>query len=792
MGSGPAGSVDFLDGTTDLGSVPLSGSSATLTTAALAVGDHSLTAQYSGDSNFAGSSAALTQTVNTAATTAAVGSSANPSVFGSSVTLSATVTSSAGTPTGSLTFLDGTTSLGSVTLDQAGSAALTTSALSVGSHSITVQYSGDSNFSSATSPPLVQSVGTEPTTTTVQASDNPITYGQSVTLTASVSAAVGTPTGNVTFSDGSTTLGSASLTGGVASISLPALQAGDHSMVAAYAGDGNDSASTSDDLALTVNKAGSATTVLTSSNPAVYGSPVTFTATVSSGAAAPTGTVTFSDGATTLATVALDSSGVATLTSSALGIGSHDITATFSGDAHLTGSSDSLSQVVLSVPTTTTLTSTQNPSTYGVADTVTATVVAQTGGSVTGTVTFSDGSTVLATVPVSGNQASFDASTLTVGTHTITASYSGDATDAASASAPLDQAVTAIPTTVVLTSSMNPSTLNQAVTFTATVSEAGGTPGGTVTFNDGNAQLAEVTLVNGVASFTTSSLVQGSHSISAAYSGSATESSSTSSVLDQQVALAPSQTVLASSANPSKLGEAITLTATVTSVGFTPSGDVTFSDGGTLLGTSSLSGGVATLAVSSLAAGTHLLAAAYAGSQTIAGSTSNQLAQEVSGGDTTTTLKSSVNPASKGTRLTFTAAVTSDDGSPAGTVDFYDGTKLLGSSSLSSGIASFSTDSLASGTHAITAMYMGGGNYTTSKSATLEEVVTSDRNVHRIIRDCVDNSDLGYPRWVERVFCDIKVLGSNAVPAHVRDHFEKWMDRHHHHRTSRHHGDSDR
>jgi hypothetical protein len=318
------------------------------------------------------------------------------------------------------------------------------------------------------------------------------------------------------------------------------------------------------------------------------------------------------------------------------------------------------------------------------------------------------------------------------------------------------------------------------VTFTATVSEAGGTPGGTVTFNDGSSQLVQVALVNGVASFTSSSLTQGSHSISAVYGGSATESSSTSSVLDQEVALAPSQTVLASSANPSKLGEAITLAATVTSAGFTPSGDVTFSDGGTSLGTSSLSGGVATLTVSGLTAGTHLLTATYAGSQAVVGSTSNQLVQDVSGGSTTTTLKSSVNPAAKGTRLTFTAAVASSDGTPAGAVDFYDGTKLLGSSLLSKGIASLSNDSLSAGTHAITAMYMGGGDYTTSKSTTLEEVVTSEKNIHRIIHDCVDASDLGYPRWVERFYCYAEVLGRDSIPVHLVDRFEKWMDRHHH------------
>jgi hypothetical protein len=792
-GSGPTGSVDFLDGATDLGSVPLSGDKASLKTAALGVGSHSLTAKYSGDSNFAGSSAALTQTVNTAATTAAVGSSANPSVFGSAVTLSATVTSSAGTPTGSITFFDGTTSLGSVTLNSSGAASLTTSALSVGSHSVTVQYSGDSNFSPSTSPPLVQSVGTEPTATTLQASANPITYGQSVTLTASVSAGVGTPSGTVSFSDGPTPLGSASLVNGVAAINVPALQAGDHSVLASYAGDANDSASASDSFALTVNKAGSATTVLSSSNPAIYGSVVSFTATVTSGAAKPTGTVTFSDGTTVLASVALNASGVATLATGSLGIGSHNITAAFSGDSHLSPSSDSLSQVVVVVPTTTTVASTQNPSTYGVADTVTATVTALDASAVSGSVTFTDGSTVLATVPLSGGKASFDASTLAVGAHTITASYSGAATDAASTSSPLDEVVTAIPTAVTLTSSANPSTLNQAVTFTATVSESGGTPSGTVTFSDGGSTLAQVALVNGVASYTTSSLTLGTHPITASYGGSATESASTSSVLSQQVALAQSHTLLSSSLNPSKVGQAVDLTATESSAAGTPSGSITFYDGSTSLGTLSLSGGVATLTVSSLAAGTHLLSATYAGSTTITGSTSNQLAQDVAGGDTSSTLTASANPVKAGTPLTFTATVTSGYGTPAGTVDFYDGTTLLGSQSVNNaGVAALPVSGLSSGTHAITALYMGGGDFNPSKSATVDEVVTNNGHVHPTVKDCVQDLKSGKPRWVERVYCYVENFGSSSVPDRLADRYERWIARHHDAKTSKHHGDPDR
>jgi Bacterial Ig-like domain (group 3) len=171
------------------------------------------------------------------------------------------------------------------------------------------------------------------------------------------------------------------------------------------------------------------TTLASSANPSRVNAPVTFTATVTpaSGSAAATGNVTFADGSTTLATVAL-SAGVATFTTSTLGLGPHTITATYGGDTEHSGSSATLTQTIRRATSTTTLASSENPSLAGHAVTLTATVTGETGSAApTGSVTFTEGATTLATVALSSGGAAFTTSTLTTGSHTITATYGGDA-----------------------------------------------------------------------------------------------------------------------------------------------------------------------------------------------------------------------------------------------------------------------------------------------------------------------------------------------------------------------------
>src|SRR5262249_14610224 len=144
---------------------------------------------YSGDTMFNGSTSAVyNQVVNPAPTSTTLTSSVNPSVYGQSVTFTATVTAGAGlgTPTGTVTFKDGGTAIGSGTLDAMGHATFTTTTLTVGSHSITAMYLGNTNLAPSTSAPLIQIVGQASTTTSITSSPNPSVFGQAVLFTALV------------------------------------------------------------------------------------------------------------------------------------------------------------------------------------------------------------------------------------------------------------------------------------------------------------------------------------------------------------------------------------------------------------------------------------------------------------------------------------------------------------------------------------------------------------------------------------------------------------------------------
>ena len=255
--SAATGTVQFFDGATSLGTMTLSGGTASLSTLTLSAGSHSITAVYGGDTTYAGSaSSILTQTVNgiVIATATSLVSSPNPSTFGQSVVLVASVSPSSGTgtPTGSVTFADGATVLGSSTLDANGRAAISTSSLSVGTHSITASYNGDSTYGGSSSAAVSQTVNTAATTTTVTSSRNPSITNRPVTFTATVLPA--TATGTVQFFDGATLIGTATLSGGSATLTTSSLSTGTHSITARYGGDVNDNGSTSAVLTQTVNR----------------------------------------------------------------------------------------------------------------------------------------------------------------------------------------------------------------------------------------------------------------------------------------------------------------------------------------------------------------------------------------------------------------------------------------------------------------------------------------------------------------------------------------------------------
>jgi hypothetical protein len=240
---------------------------------------------------------------------------------------------------------------------------------------------------------------------------------------------------------------------GHASFVTSTLAVGGHTITAVYSGDASFTTSTSANLVQNIavsDGLGSTTTLTSSAALLVVGQPVTFTATVAGngqGSGVPTGQVTFKDGSTVLKTVALDANGKAIYTTSALALGGHSITASYSGDSHFTTStSTALAEQVNKGGSNITLFSSalSVPSGTKITFTITVTVPAPGSGTPTGTVTLKDGSTVLGspiTLDASGN-ATFSISTLSVGSHDITASYSGDANFVGSTTAPLTEVVT--------------------------------------------------------------------------------------------------------------------------------------------------------------------------------------------------------------------------------------------------------------------------------------------------------------------------------------------------------------
>jgi large repetitive protein len=389
------------------------------------------------------------------------------------------------------------------------------------------------------SPSASQSIALQGTATAVTATKlvsslNPSTYSQSVTFTATVtSTGGGTPTGTVTFTDGSNVLGVISLSGGQAALTTSTLGAGSHSVIANYGGDTNYQSSASTALTQTVQIASTSLGLTCNQNPSSYNQAVLFTASVTPqfGGSA-TGKVTFYDNASPLGTVAV-SSNQATITLSTLSLGTDQITATYSGDSNLAGStSPALLQVVNKASTTTGVISSRNPAFVGQTITYTATVADKFLGTVSGTVNFTSNGVKLGSTTLVNGQASVTTSFSMSGNHSILAKYVGDANNASSTSPALKQVVNKYPSTMWVVSSVNPSIVGQTVTFTATVT-SGAT--GTVTFKSRGATLAIVPLTGNAASLSTSTLAAGTDSITALYSGDATFAGSTSPVLKQVV-----------------------------------------------------------------------------------------------------------------------------------------------------------------------------------------------------------------------------------------------------------------
>jgi len=511
------------------------------------------------------------------------------------------------------------------------------STLSVGSHDIEAAFQGDTTYA-ASSGSATLTVAQKTTTTTVSASTTNTTYGQSVTFTANVNST--SASGTVTFTDSlsGATLGTGSLSGGVATYTATSLATGSHTITATYGGDTNDTGS-SGTVGVTITKSTSSLQVQLSSSSITYGTNLTITVALTPNTA--TGTVTLSDSvAGSLGTITV-SGGVAQLSTTTLAAGSHTITATYNGDTNdSTATGTNTLYVNLKTPT---LTVTATPSTVAYGNTVTLNA-SLSSTSASGTITFTDSvNGALATVTVSNGTASLTTGALSVGGHTVTATYNGDTNDNM-ATGTVAVTVTKGNTVTTLTFSPSPAILNNPVTLTAVISTSGTGTGpytftGSVTFYQGSTAIGTSTVSGNQATLTYTFTTTGTYSIYAVYSGDTNWNTSTSSVISLVVQGIASAVTLTSTTGTILAGANVIFTSTISAtsaysslVTTYPTGQVTYYDSYngsfTNLGSSSLLQSGLTTASTTFQdkfflPGDHVITAVYSGNTNFTSATSS-------------------------------------------------------------------------------------------------------------------------------------------------------------------------
>ncbi len=662
-------------------------------TYAIGVSGYRTTATGVGPFSLSWSGSAIGAKSTTTTLTASVGSAR-------SVTLTAAVTASFGTPVGHVFFYDGTTVVGDDFLNSAStSPTLTLTDLVRGDHDFTAKFvpSRSDLYAESTSPDKTVTIAASTTATTLRGRAE----AQQVTLTATVAPSAA---GTVQFHEGSTLAGTGTVAYGKSTIVLTGATPGNHSYVATfvpadlerYAG------SPSSARSVTVAAHPPAKETTTSLSGQVSGRTANLVVTVAATGLTPAGTVQVADGDTVVETATL-SAGSATLTVGDLTRGTHSFTATFvpAGPAVFAAStSATTSLVVAATPTATALTTSLSGRTVTLQTTVSPAAA--------GTVRLSDGGALVSTITLSGGAGRIEVPDVAVGTHHYTATYvpADDLRHATSTSPTQDVTVDPAVTTTALGSSVSA----HEVTLTATVTSAAAA--GTVTFSEGGEVVGTETVSAGVATTILTAVATGTHTYTATFTPTspAEQAGSVSPNHTATVVATPTTTELSASV----VDQAVTLTGTVTTAAGSVTGKVEFHEGSTLVGTVPLTNGSADLQLSDVAPGAHSYVAKFVPSDTTHAPSSSATRTATVKGSTATTLQGSV----AGTAVTLTAAVTGP-GTPAGTVEFREGSNLLGTKPLSGGAASLTVSPVAAGDHSYVATFVPTvpSEYATSASA---------------------------------------------------------------------------
>jgi Bacterial Ig-like domain (group 3) len=685
--SSATGSVTFTTGTTTLCTATLPASSCSATNAP--AGTDTVTAAYSGGSNFAAQSTTTTLTI-TKATPAMTEATAPASIaYGAQDTLS--TSGLPGGATGTVTFTSGGSTLCTATLPTTSCQTATT--LAVGTYPVTATYSGDGNYNGTTATGASFTVTKATTAFTESAAPASVPYGTADTVSAS-----GLPigaTGTLTFTSGGPTLCTATLPA-VSCNTSATLAPGTYNVTATYSGDGNHTGATATGASFIVTKATPSFTESAAPASVAYGTADTLS--VSGLPIGATGTVTFTSGGSTLCTATLPA--VSCSTSSALAPGAYPVTATYSGDGLYTGASAAGASFTVTKATTV-MTESAAPASigYGSQDTLSS---AGLPGGATGTVTFtSGGSALCATIlPTTSCQT---ATTLAAGTYNVTAVYSGDVNYKATTATGASFVVTKVNTP--FSESAAPASVPYGTTDTLSVTGMAAGATGTVTFTSGGVTLCTVTLP-AVSCTTSVALAPGAYSVTATYSGDSNHNGATA--LGASFTVTKADTAMTESAAPASIAYGAQDTVSVAGLPGGATGTVTFTSGGSTLCTAILPA-ISCQTSTSLIPGTYDVTAAYAGDANYNGTSATGASFIVT--KATPAITEAAAPATISYGAQDTVSVAGLPAGATGTVAFTSGGATLCTAILPS-TSCQSPASLTPGTYDVTATYSGDSNYT--------------------------------------------------------------------------------
>ena len=700
------------------GPATLGGSTLTITGAGTVV----VTANQAGNSNYsAAKPATQTIAVSQAASTTLVTAATLTPTQGKADLLTATV-SGAGTVTGAVVFSAGGTTICSTTI-ASGTATCSFTPSNQGAVAVTAQYQGDANHTSSLSGSVALSV--QPAfdaSISLQAASTTVVYPGATNLTACLApATTAIATGSIGIYDGTTLLTTAALLGNgcVYWYIAPGLSAGSHPLTAAYSGDKNNAAGASAPTLLTVSPAPVSLAVATGGASIPLGVSFHATVTASSNAGSPPGSITYSLDGGAAVSVPL-TGGNASLVIGQLSAGSHQVTVSYAQQANYAAAAPvTESFTVTSAPVKVALTPSAFSTTAGTQVTFTAIVTSGTTSApnATGSVSFSNGSALLATVPVNASGHAVYSTSLSAGSSTITATFTG-AGNYGTGSASVNIAVSAASQTITFAGLPATATYASGLSYPLTATATSGLP---VSYAvTGPAAISGSTLaITAAGTVTVTASQAGNNNYTAAKSVAHTISVG-SPLPSATISLQFSSTTLV-------YPGATNITVCVTSATKkAASGTVQILDGATVLTTQTLQGnGCANWYITpGLAVGTHVFTTNYSGDSKNAAGTSAPTTITVNPVPVNMSISAAGGSTPYGVNFKRTVTLSSNAGSPLGSITYsLDGGTPV-SVALSGGNAAINIALPPAGNHTVLVGYTQQTNFAAAASQTLSFTVS--------------------------------------------------------------------